>query len=61
MFSDFKEQVVIEIIAGNNSAQNQLLAKLYEQQHDQSLATAPIPSPGSYSVNEATKRWRRPV
>ena len=45
MFSDFKEQVVIEIIAGNNSAQNQLLAKLYEQQHDQSLATALERSP----------------
>ena len=45
MFADFKEQVAIEIIGGNNVAQNMLVAKLYEEAHDKSLKEALTRSP----------------
>mmetsp|Transcript_15460 Transcript_15460/g.38799 ORF Transcript_15460/g.38799 Transcript_15460/m.38799 type:complete len:593 (-) Transcript_15460:561-2339(-) len=45
MFADFKEQVAIEIIGSNNVAQNMLLAKVYEEKYDKSLAEALTRSP----------------
>jgi len=45
MFSDFKEQVAIEIIGGNCPEQNAFVADLYEKEHDKSLATALERSP----------------
>jgi len=40
MFGDFKEDVAIEIIGGNNLKQNQRVAELYELTHNKSLAKA---------------------
>ena len=45
MFSDFKEQVPIEILGGNCAAQNVHLAAAYELAHDKSLASALTRSP----------------
>lgn len=40
MFGDFKEDVAIEIIGGNNLRQNQRVAEMYELKYDKSLAKA---------------------
>jgi len=45
MFSDFKEQVAIEIIGLNCPEQNAFIADLYEKEHDKSLAKALERSP----------------
>ena len=40
MFGDFKEDVAIDIIGGNNTRQNMRVAELYELEHDKSLPKA---------------------
>ncbi len=45
MFSDFKEQVCIEIIGGNCTAQNLRIAEMYENKYDKSMAKALTRSP----------------
>lgn len=45
MFDDFKEEIAIDIIAKNNVSQNMLLAKVYEEKYDKSLAEALTRSP----------------
>jgi len=45
MFSDFKEQVCIEIIGGNCTEQNLRIAEMYENKYDKSMAKALTRSP----------------